>query len=80
MLPMQYHNYQCVLPIGSCMLILCGEAVGFLLLALYFDNVVPDDNGVHQSLWCNTSAPTHIMGALACTVPSRCSASPHALD
>ena len=51
-LPEQYRDTACVLPIGSCLLILFGEAIGFLLLAVYCDNVLPDDNGMRQSLWC----------------------------
>ena len=51
-MPGQYHDYECVLSISSCMLILLGEAVGFLLLAVYFDNVLPDENGMRQPLWC----------------------------
>ncbi len=51
-LPGQYRDSACVLPIGSCLLILFGEAIGFLLLAVYCDNVLPDENGMHESLWC----------------------------
>ena len=55
-LPGQYHDNACVLPIGSCLLILFGEAIGFLLLAIYFDNVLPDENGMRQSLWCGSDS------------------------
>lgn len=50
--PGQYRDSACVLPIGSCLLILLGEAIGFLLLAVYCDNVLPDENGMRQPLWC----------------------------
>ena len=55
LLPGHYQNFECVLPIGSCLLILFGEAICYFLLALYLDNVLPDDNGVHKTFWCDAS-------------------------
>ncbi len=48
--PNAYKDYQCVLPLNTIFWILLAEWVGYLLLAIYLDNVVPNENGTRQAL------------------------------
>ena len=48
----QYVDYNCVLPISRCMIILLVEAVVYFLIALYLDNVLANESGVRRRPWC----------------------------
>ena len=53
----QYVDYQCVLPVSGCIGILAAEAALYFLLALYFDNVFANENGVRRRPWCAPMQP-----------------------
>ncbi|CAG9464789.1 unnamed protein product [Pedinophyceae sp. YPF-701] len=46
-----YVSTQCVLPVGDALWVLAVQAVGFLVLSLYLDNVLPDQFGMRRGLF-----------------------------
>uniref|UniRef100_A0A061SDE8 Abc transporter a family member 2-like n=2 Tax=Tetraselmis sp. GSL018 TaxID=582737 RepID=A0A061SDE8_9CHLO len=47
----RYIDNDCVMPIGTILEILAIEFFAYLLLALYLDNVLKNENGVRRPLW-----------------------------
>lgn len=41
----QYRDFQCVLSLNGIYWILLAEWVAYLLLAIYMDNILPNENG-----------------------------------
>jgi hypothetical protein len=41
----------CVTPLGEIFWLLAIQIVGYLVLAIYLDNVLPDTNGTRKPLW-----------------------------
>ena len=50
-IPNQYVDYDCVLPVSRCLDFLIAEAVIYFVAAIYFDNVFADQIGVRQKPW-----------------------------
>lgn len=46
-----YYQDDCVMPLGTILWVLALQCIGYCLLALYFDNVLPDCNGVRRAPW-----------------------------
>ena len=49
--PSQYWDFSCVFPLGNILAILAIEAGLYFLIAVYLNNVLPDENGVRKKMW-----------------------------
>lgn len=47
--PGQYRDFQCVLPLNTIFWILVAEWLVYLALAVYLDNIIPDENGSRRA-------------------------------
>ena len=47
-----YFDGDCVMSLGNVHLILLLQAVVYLILGLYLDNVIPNEKGVRRQPWC----------------------------
>jgi hypothetical protein len=43
--PKDYRDYQCVLPLNTALIILVAHWIVYLILAVYLDNILPNENG-----------------------------------
>lgn len=50
--PNEYVDYRCVLSIQTCMIILLVEALVYFAIAIFLDNVLPNESGVRRPPWC----------------------------
>lgn len=46
-----YRSYDCVLPVGEVFIILIVQYACYLVLAVYLDQVIPNESGVSRPLW-----------------------------
>lgn len=44
----QYVNFDCVVPLNSIYWVYVALWAGYLVLAIYFDNILPNENGVRR--------------------------------
>lgn len=49
--PNEYVDYRCVLSIQTCMIILLVEALVYFAIAIFLDNVLPNESGVRRPPW-----------------------------
>ncbi|KFM23420.1 ABC transporter A family member 2 [Auxenochlorella protothecoides] len=49
--PGVYQNFDCVLSIETIMIFLTLEALAYFVLAVYLDNILPNEQGVRQKPW-----------------------------
>jgi len=47
----KYLDENCVMPVGKCLEALAGLAFGYFFLALYLDNILPNEDGMRRAPW-----------------------------
>jgi ABC-type multidrug transport system ATPase subunit len=49
--PDAYWDFDCVFPMGTIMGVLALEFIVYVLVGIYLDNIVPNENGVRKPIW-----------------------------